>query len=328
MRELISLKYSLGFGNHISNQNRFHVQHLEIRNTLDIMHCEKNLAENILKTICGFKEKDSVKVRRDMQREGIRPHLWMVRDPNNPARMLKPQANYVLTAKEFDIFCTRLEKLKVPTGYCSEIGCHIRNRKFGALKSHDYHILMQTLIPLALRGLMEPNTRMAIMRTSRLFRRLCSKVFDPAQAEDLREDAAVTMCLLEITFPPTFFDVMSHLPLHLVDEFIVLGPTQVRWMYPIERSMMMLKNHVKNRARPEASIAQGYLLDETMGFATSYLHGFDAVRRRIWDADPEDSSEFEVLEGAAVDVILSRSERDALHRFILRNNTLTAPYYW
>ena len=29
--------------------------------------------------------------------------------------------------------------------------------------------------------------------------------------------------------------------------------------------MMTLKNHVKNRARPEACIAHGYLIDETMG---------------------------------------------------------------
>ena len=303
------------------------LQHLEIRNTLDVMHCEKNFCENILKTICGFHEKDSVRVRRDMEREGIKKHLWMVRDPRNQSRMVKPVANYVLTAKEFDIFCTRLETLKIPTGYCSEIGGHIRNRKFGALKSHDYHILMQTLLPLALRGLMEKNTRLAIMRSCRLFRRICSKVWDPTQAEDLCEEAAVTMCLMEITFPPTFFDIMSHLPLHLVKELIILGPVQVRWMYPVERTMMTLKNHVKNRARPEASISHGYLLDETMGFATSYMHGFDVVRRRVWDADPEDCEEFEVLEGATTDYKLSRLERDAIHRFVLRNSTLTEPYY-
>ena len=302
-------------------------QHLEIRNTLDIMHCEKIFAENLLKTICGFREKDSVKVRRDMQREGVRKDLWMVRDPRNNSRMLKPVANYVLTVKEFDTFCTRLENLKVPSEYCSEIGSHIRNKKFGALKSHDYHILIQTLLPLALRGLMETNTRLAIMRACRVFRRICCKVWDPAHAENLREDVAFTMCLMEITFPLTFFDVMFHLPFHLVNELIVLGPAQVRWMYPIERNMMTLKNHVKNRARPEASISHGYLMDETMGFATSYMHGFDVVRRRVWDADPEDCEEFEVLEGASAQITLTRTERDSMHRFVLRNNTLTSSYY-
>ena len=291
------------------------------------MHCEKNIAENILKTICGFKEKDGIKVRRDMQREGIRPHLWMTRDPSNPSRMLKPKANYVLTPTEFDTFCTRLETLKVPSGYCSEMGANIRNKKFGALKSHDYHVLMQTLLPMALRGLLDRTTRLAIMRVSRVFRRLCAKVWDPTQEENLKEDVAITMCLMEITFPLTFFDIMSHLPMHLVKELVILGPTQVRWMYPIERTMMTLKNHVRNRARPEASIAHGYLMDETMGFATSYMHGFDVVRRRVWDADPEDSEEFEVLEGASVDFSFDRAQRDAIHKFVLRNNTLTATLY-
>jgi hypothetical protein len=123
---------------------------LEIQNSLDIMHCEKNFAENLLKTICGFKEKDSVKVRRNMQHEGIRPHLWMVEDPKNPSRMLKTAANYVLTPLVFNSFCTRLENIKVPSSYCSKIGAHIRSKNFGALKSHDYYILMQILIPLAL----------------------------------------------------------------------------------------------------------------------------------------------------------------------------------
>ena len=305
------------------------MQHLEIRNSLDVMHCEKNFAENLLKTICNFKEKDSVRVRRDMQRENIRPHLWMVRDPRNESRMLKPAANYVLTPGEFDTFCTRLENLKVPSNYCSEIGSHIRLRKFGALKSHDYdyHILMQTMIPLVLRGLMDPYTRLAIMRSCRVFRRICCKVWDPEQEESLREDVAITMCMMEIAFPPTFFDIMSHLPFHLVRELIILGPVQVRWMYPVERTMMTLKSHVKNRARLEASIAHGYLLDETMGFATSYMHGFDVVRRRVWNADPEDCAEFEVLEGAPTVVILSQSERDAAHKYVLRNSTLTAAYY-
>ena len=140
------------------------------------MHCEKKFAENILKTICGSQEKDSVKVRRDMHREGIRKHLWMTKDPCNPSRMLKPAANYVLKPDEFDTFCRRLEDLKVPSGYCSEMGTYIRNKNFGALKSHDYHILIQTLIPLALRGLIDPTTRMSIMRASRIFQRLCCKV--------------------------------------------------------------------------------------------------------------------------------------------------------
>src|SRR5436305_632197 len=98
-------------------------------------------------------------------------------------------------------------------------------------------------------------------------------------------------------------------------------------MYPIKQSMRTLKNHVKNRARPKASIAHGYLLEETMGFATSYMYGFDVVGRRVWDANPEDCAEYEVLEGGYVDFNLSQAQRDAIHKFVLRNNTPIAPLY-
>ena len=91
--------------------------------------------------------------------------------------------------------------------------------------------------------------------------------------------------------------------------------------------MGSLKNHVKNCARPEASIARGYLLDETMGFITSYMDGFDVVKRWVWEADPEDSDEYELVEGASTNILLLKQILKAAHMYVLRNNTLMVPYY-
>jgi hypothetical protein len=44
------------------------------------------------------------------------------------------------------------------------------------------------------------------------------------------------MALLEMEFPPSFFDIMMHPPYHLVEELNLCGPVSTRWMYPIERS--------------------------------------------------------------------------------------------
>ena len=87
--------------------------------------------------------------------------------------MIKPHANYVLILDESDKFCSILESVKFPNGYCSDIAKYIKD---GALKSHDYHALMQTLILLVLKGLMEPTTRLAIMQSCHLFERLCCKI--------------------------------------------------------------------------------------------------------------------------------------------------------
>jgi hypothetical protein len=103
------------------------------------------------------------------------------------------------------------------------------------MKAHDWHIFMQQLLPLCLCGLMDQRTRIAIMCLSHIFRCICAKVLDLADMGTLREDVAITMCMLEMTMPPSFFDIMVHLILHLVDELDMCGPVHTRWMYYVER---------------------------------------------------------------------------------------------
>ena len=74
------------------------------------------------------------------------------------------------------------------------------------------------------------------------------------------------MTLLELHFPPSFFDIMTHLLYHLVDELDMCGLVSTRWMYPIERYMKTLKHYVQNMARSEACMAEGYARDEYLGF--------------------------------------------------------------
>jgi hypothetical protein len=177
----------------------------------------------------------------------------------------------VLFDAEFDVFASTLESLKTPSGYASVLGRHIRNKKFGGLKSHDYHVLMQELMPLALQRLLKPGPRMAVMRMSKVFQRICTKVYNPANYESLKVDVAESMALLEMEFPPSFFDIMTHLPYHLVEELDLCGPIATLWMYPVERYMKTLKEYVQNMARFEASMAEGYVKDEYIGFVTKYL---------------------------------------------------------
>ena len=72
-------------------------------------------------------------------------------------------------------------------------------------------------------------------------------------------------------FPPAFFDVMIHLPVHLVEEIKFGGPVQYIWMYFVERYLGKLKSYVRNRSNPEASIAEGYMMEECLTFISRYL---------------------------------------------------------
>ena len=219
-----------------------------------------------MKTITGHK--DTVKVRRDLQCRGIRKHLWLTNNPKKHDKMLKPAAPYVLTSEEFDIFASTIESLRTPSGHVSNISPYIQKKNFGGLQSHDYHVLMQQILPLALRGLLQLGPRIAVMRISKVFRRICNKVWNPVEFQRLRVDVARSMVLLEMHFPPSYFDIMTHLVYHLVDELDLCGPISTRWMYPVERYMKTLKHYVRNMARPKASMAEGYVKDECLGFIT------------------------------------------------------------
>ncbi len=124
---------------------------------------------------------------------------------------------------------------------------------------------------------MDTNVHLSLMRLSLVFLNICAKVWDLASLPSLREDVAVTLSMIEWELPGAIFDVMTHLVLHVVEELAICGPVHRRWMYPVERTLGTLKKYVRNRARPEASMALGYVLDETLGFVTEYMQTFTQV---------------------------------------------------
>ncbi|XP_027768658.1 uncharacterized protein LOC107004833 [Solanum pennellii] len=51
----------------------------------------------------------------------------------------------------------------------------------------------------------------------------------------LQQEIPEILCKLERIFPPSFFDSMEHLLVHLAYEAMIDGPVQYRWIYPFER---------------------------------------------------------------------------------------------
>jgi hypothetical protein len=96
-------------------------------------------------------------------------------------------------------------------------------------------------MPLALRGLMDSHVRLALMRLSQIFHKICVKVWDPIELPTLQEDVAITLSLLEWELPEASFDVMTHLCLHVVEELAICSAMHVRWMYPIEHALKTFK---------------------------------------------------------------------------------------
>ena len=106
------------------------------------------------------------------------------------------------------------------------------------------------------------------------------KVLHARELIQLERRIALTLYHFERIFPLSFFDIMVHLPIHLATEARLAGPVQYRWMYPVERYLSTLKAYVRNRSRPEGSIAEGYLAEECVVFCARYLDDVETRSNR------------------------------------------------
>ena len=164
------------------------------------------------------------------------------------------------------------------------------------------------------------------MQISRIFQRLSAKVVNPNTQDQLMEDVAETLSTMEKEFPPSFFDSMVHLTIHLVEELFICGPIHTRWMYPYERYFKGLKGFVQNLAKPEGSIAQGYQMEEALGFVTEYMSEYSPTSRRVWDSAEDPTMTDEIVEGKGWPRKLTEQLKKWIHSFVLENAEQLAIY--
>jgi len=240
------------------------------------MHIEKNICDNIMGTIMNVqgKTKDTIKTRLDLQEMNIRSELHPIQ---NGEKIEVPTACYTLSPEDKHKLCLFLKNLKVPDGFSSNISqcVNLKDHKISGLKSHDCHVFLQHLLPLALRGMLSKEVCEPLIELSIFFSVLGSKELKIDNLNHIEAQIPITLCKLEKVFPPSFFDVMVHLPIHLASEAKIVGPIHYRWMYPVERWLYFLKSLIGNRACPEGSIAEGYIAIECMTLCSRYLHRID-----------------------------------------------------
>ena len=288
------------------------------------MHVEKNVCDSIIGTLLNIKgkTKDGVNARQDLCEMGIRPKLH---PRSEGKRTYLPPACHTLSKKEKTSFCRCLRSIKVPQGYSSNIRSLVsmKDLKLIGLKSHDCHVLMQQLLPVAIRDILPKNVRQTIMRLCFFFNSICAKVIDDKSLDQLENEAAVILCQLEMYFPPSFFDIMVHLIVHLVREIRLCGPVHLRWIYPIERYMKIFKGYTKNPYRPEASIVERYIAEEATEFCSEYLAKAQAVGVPTSRHDDRINGKGTLgIKAQAKDIV----ELNKAHLYILNNTDEVLPY--
>ncbi|GJU04997.1 putative transposase-associated domain-containing protein [Tanacetum coccineum] len=290
------------------------------------MHVENNVAESIVETLLHVpgKIKDGLNARMDLAELGVKPELFAMQDEE---KTTLPPAGYTLTNAEKDIFCETLHNIKVPEGYCSNFSSlvNLKDRKLIGLKSHDYHMLMQEFLPIAIRSIMHPPTRYAIIRFCFFFKSICSKEIILKELDKMQAELVVTLCLLEKFFPPSFFDIMIHLTVHLTREVKLCGPICFRWMYPFERCMKVIKGHVRNRNKPEGCIAEETIAEETIEFFSEYHKSMETIGIPPGKHETYENEEGKPLSAGKSSEVSAELFQKA-HLYVIQNTDEIVPY--
>jgi hypothetical protein len=145
-------------------------------------------------------------------------------------------------------------------------------------------------------------------------------VVDVSKLDKLQSDLVITLCELEKIFPPSFFDIMVHLTVHLVREVKLCGPVFYRWMYPFERFMKVLKGYVRNRFHPEGCIAESYIGEESVEFCSEFILQCSAIGL------PKTPSKPTTPLSAAAPKAIDEEQRNQAHLNVLSNNGEVDPY--
>jgi len=77
-------------------------------------------------------------------------------------------------------------------------------------------------------------------------------------------------------FSLSFFDIMVHLITHLVREIRICIPMFLRWMYPNEPCMKMLKGYMRIHIEHKYLWLR-YIVEEAIEFCTTYMSETDAI---------------------------------------------------
>jgi len=128
---------------------------------------------------------------------------------------------------------------------------------------------------------------------------------------------------LKMYFPPSFFDIMVHLIVHMVREIRICGPVFLLWMYQFERCIKIFKGYVNNPYRLEASIIERYITEEAIEFCTTYMSEVDVIG--VSRSRYEGRQEGKDTRGVR---IVRKDQQQVLqaHLYILNNTDDALPY--
>jgi hypothetical protein len=81
--------------------------------------------------------------------------------------------------------------------------------------THDCHTMLLLFLAIAFRAINHSYVKMMITRMCHFFKAISKKVINIVELDELRKETRVTMCQLQMCFPPLFFIKMEHCMIQL-----------------------------------------------------------------------------------------------------------------
>jgi hypothetical protein len=161
---------------------------LDVRHSIDVMHVEKNVCESLLGTLLNKdgKTRDHGHERADLKKMGIELELWL---DDSVKGMELPTSCSILLKHEKE-FCGFLKKVKVPTGYSTNVTRLISFLDLKVapdVKSHDYNVLLTQMIAIGIQNILPVNIREAIIIFCFFFNAIGQKVLSEEALESLKK---------------------------------------------------------------------------------------------------------------------------------------------
>ena len=113
-------------------------EHLQISHVFDTMHIKKNVGETLWKILDERSEKEIlVKICKDIQ-EGNHAFKDIIQFHSNKHQININSIPWMLTEKQSNVVKEVMQKIKFPTGFCSNMNNIITKKgDFAGVKTHD-----------------------------------------------------------------------------------------------------------------------------------------------------------------------------------------------
>jgi hypothetical protein len=153
------------------------------------------------------------------------------------SQVAKPKTSFVLDKNEQLLVYQWLKSVRFPDGYASNISrlVNLEGCKLYGIKSHNCHVFMQTLIPLAYWDLLPNGIWDTLIEISHLFRDICFNKLHTQYMERLEMNIIQTIYKLEMILLLSLYESIEYLSIHLPFKARVGDLVQYRWMYSFER---------------------------------------------------------------------------------------------